>query len=165
MRHLRGVSLRGLDLRGLDIHGLRRRRKSSLNWAQSTSRSRQEYYEEQANHYLADTWFSLHGLEHPEPFYVSEVVSRSANVDYDHFDLNTLDARITRQNAVILKLWVQPVDQHTRLFLEISLQLSKLVLLPSVRFLMFFISHFALYLVFKNHGFENPLLVSQNKRQ
>ena len=83
------------------------RRRSTLNWANANTMTRQKRLEDAIGSRIADTWFSIHCPDMEEAVYISEVVEETMNPSYRFFDLNTYGPSITRRGDLTLKLWVK----------------------------------------------------------
>ncbi|KAF2216217.1 hypothetical protein CERZMDRAFT_109167 [Cercospora zeae-maydis SCOH1-5] len=64
----------------------RPRRRSTLEWANSTPQRRQEKLQATVARRMADVFFSLHVQNVKEPVYVSEVVEQTMNPTFRHID-------------------------------------------------------------------------------
>jgi hypothetical protein len=81
-----------------------------------------------------DVFFSLHTAgEHEKPVYISEVVEKSMNPDFQHFDLTGSPA--SGLSCVTLKVWCDfggggdGVDRRWSFLIEEELELEKLTFL------------------------------------
>ncbi len=68
---------------------------------------RQQKLEDVAATRLADTWFSIHCKEIPEPVYVSEIMDKSMNPSFRFFDLDALGPQVGRTTSMRLRLWAK----------------------------------------------------------
>lgn len=66
---------------------------------------------------MADTWFSLHDVDILEPLYVSEVVVKAMNPDFQFFDLNTYGPSVNRRDELIVKVWAQTENMENYILL------------------------------------------------
>ena len=83
------------------------RRRSTLNWGNSSPMERQMKLEDVTRVRMADCWFSVHleGLQ--EPIYISEIVRKSMNPGFRFFDLDIYGAGVTRQDELVIKVWAR----------------------------------------------------------
>lgn len=103
------------------------RRRSTLNWTSALPRTRQEKLEEAAGGRMADTWFSLHCPDIPEPVYISEIIEKAMNPDFRFFDLNTYGPSVTRRDELIIKYWAKTENMgEFILLIELRLYLRSL---------------------------------------
>ncbi|KAH8148457.1 uncharacterized protein LAJ45_07559 [Morchella importuna] len=78
---------------------------------------------------MSDVFFSLHIAElGDDPIYISEVIHKSMNPNFQSFDLKNAGPHISRRNAVIVKLWAG-VSGDLQLLVELD------ITLPSLRFI------------------------------
>ena len=82
------------------------RRRSTLNWSNTNTMTRQKKLVDAIGGRIADTWFSIHCPDIEEAVYVSEVVEKTMNPSYRFFDLNSYGPKVTRRDDLTLKLWV-----------------------------------------------------------
>lgn len=103
------------------------RRRSTLNWSNATPGVRQKKLEDVTGGRLADTWFSLHCSDIPEPIYVSEVVEKAMNPSFRFFDLNAYGPFVTRRDKLTIKYWAktEKMDEYI-LLIELQLYLRSL---------------------------------------
>ena len=83
------------------------RRRSTFNWANANTVTRQKRLENAIGRRIADTWFSIHFPDVGEVVYISEVVEETMNPSYRFFDLNTYGPSVTRRDDLTLKLWAK----------------------------------------------------------
>lgn len=103
------------------------RRRSTLHWSTASPRARQQKLEDLSVHRLADAWFSIHGREIQEPFYISEVMERSMNPTFAFFDLDASSPRIGRSDECTLKVWTKDGTQEEYMqLLELKVNLRSL---------------------------------------
>ncbi|KAI4092538.1 MAG: hypothetical protein LQ344_003384 [Seirophora lacunosa] len=103
------------------------RRRSTLNWTNASPQTRQKKLEDVAGSKLADTWFSLHCEGVAEPVYVSEVVEKAMNPNFQSFDLSTYGPWITRKDDLTIKVWARTEStQQYVVVLELQLHLRSL---------------------------------------
>lgn len=93
------------------------KRRSTLDWTNSLPRARQKKLEDVTRGRMADTWFSLHGVDILEPLYVSEVVDKAMNPDFQFFDLNTYGPSVNRRDELIVKVWAQTENMENYILL------------------------------------------------
>lgn len=103
------------------------RRKSTLNWTNALPVVRQKKLEDVTASRMADTWFSIHCADLPEPVYVSEVVNKAMNPCFRFFDLKTYGPSITRRDELTIKFWArtESMDKYI-LLIELRLYLRSL---------------------------------------
>ena len=99
------------------------RRRSTLNWTNAPPRVRQTKLEDVARDRMADTWFSIHCSNTPEPIYVSEVIEKAMNPSFRFFDLNIYGPSVTRLDELTVKYWAKTETMGTYTLL-VDLQLS-----------------------------------------
>ena len=106
---------------------LKLRRRSTLNWTNASPRIRQIKLEDATKGRMADTWFSLHCSDIPEPVYVSEVVDKAMNPSFRYFDLNTYGPSVTRRDELVLKFWAKTANMDDYILLiELKVHLGSL---------------------------------------
>ncbi|KAL1302370.1 hypothetical protein AAFC00_002773 [Neodothiora populina] len=106
----------------------RMRRRSTLEWASATSLQRQRKLEDVSASRMADLFFSLHiaGLEEP-PIYVSEVIEKAMNPNFNHIDLGDCPPSITRLDTLIVRFWAKTGRQDKyNLLIDMTLSLRSL---------------------------------------
>ncbi|KAF4505692.1 hypothetical protein G6O67_007613 [Ophiocordyceps sinensis] len=91
-------------------------RKISLNLAQASPASRQKKLEALVNGSLGDVFLSLHVGRDPEPVYVSEMRQRSANFNFQFFDLATKGPCVSRSCSVTVRVWSRRPNQSAWVF-------------------------------------------------
>lgn len=75
---------------------------------------------------MADTFFSLHVRgQDDEPVYISEVVEKAMNPTFRFFDLSTAGPGVTRQDTVVIKVWVKRKEEFV-ILLEEEINLESL---------------------------------------
>ena len=89
------------------------RRRSTLNWTNAPPRVRQTKLEDVARDRMADTWFSIHCSNIPEPIYVSEVIEKAMNPSFRFFDLNIYGPSVTRLEDLTVKYWAKTENMET----------------------------------------------------
>ena len=94
-----------------------------MPWTGASPNVRQEKLESVAARRLADTWFSIHCKQVPEPIYISEVMERSMNPSFRFFDLNALGPFIGRSLDMTLRLWAKNSKMEEYIML-IDIELS-----------------------------------------
>ncbi|KIW00287.1 uncharacterized protein PV09_08177 [Verruconis gallopava] len=96
----------------------RLRRRSTIDWQNSSSLYRQKKLEDAIGANMADVFFSLHVPDHhrhdggvkpeDEPVYISEVVPRTMNPDFRFFDLNeAAGPAVSRGEDLVVKVWAR----------------------------------------------------------
>ncbi|KAF8249531.1 hypothetical protein K440DRAFT_581778 [Wilcoxina mikolae CBS 423.85] len=77
-----------------------------------------------------DVFFTLHvpGAEEGEVVYISEVVEKTMNPDFQPFDLNACDPVVSRRNDVVVKVWCDFGEGWT-LAVEAEVKLAALTFL------------------------------------
>ncbi|PHH61453.1 hypothetical protein CDD81_361 [Ophiocordyceps australis] len=92
-------------------------RTSSLG-SSSATKSRQ--LDALVNSSLADVFFSLHAAPaadpDPDPIYVSELIPRSANFNFQFFNLTDCEASISRRSLVTVRIWARSPTHSRWLF-------------------------------------------------
>ncbi|PHH75217.1 hypothetical protein CDD82_4538 [Ophiocordyceps australis] len=109
-------------------------RTSSLG-SSSATRSRQ--LDALVNSSLADVFFSLHAAPaadpDPDPIYVSELIPRSANFNFQFFNLADCEASISRRSLVTVRIWARSPTQSRWLFvLDQTVDLRRLNLIGTL---------------------------------
>ncbi|EPE30712.1 hypothetical protein GLAREA_03679 [Glarea lozoyensis ATCC 20868] len=99
-------------------------RRSSSNWVGASPGSRQKTLEDVIDSRMADTFFTLHCSGQEDPIYISEVIEKAMNPTFRSFDLSVLGPSTTRQDTVIVRIWVK--RQDFVLLLEEEVNLSTL---------------------------------------
>lgn len=103
------------------------RRRSTPSWSGPSPDLRQTQLERVADERLTDTWFSLHTAGVSSPVYVSEVVSRGINPDFQALDLTSAGPRVSRRDDVTVRCWARAGGMEDYvLFLELNLCLRSL---------------------------------------
>ncbi|CZR55333.1 related to UV radiation resistance associated protein p63 [Phialocephala subalpina] len=99
-------------------------RRRSTNWVGATPDWRQRKLEDVIESRMADAFFSLHVEgQDDEPVYISEVVEKAMNPTFRFFDLSTAGPGVTRQDTVVIKVWVKRKEDFVMLLEEeINLQ-------------------------------------------
>ncbi|KAK3382142.1 UV radiation resistance protein and autophagy-related subunit 14-domain-containing protein [Lasiosphaeria ovina] len=82
-------------------------RRRSTNLGNASPLTRQKNMEEIFNNRLADAFFSLHVEGEEDPVYISEVAERSANFNFQFFELTELAPSVTRSPQVTVKVWTK----------------------------------------------------------
>ncbi|KFA69733.1 hypothetical protein S40285_08114 [Stachybotrys chlorohalonatus IBT 40285] len=96
--------------------GLKRRR-TSLSFAHASLTVRQKKLGDLVDAAVGDVFFSLHVSGQDEPVYISEVREKSANFNFQFFDLANQGHDVTRSCYVTIRLWARRPKQQTWLFL------------------------------------------------
>lgn len=100
------------------------RRRSLLPWNDPNPRTRQIKLEDIIKNRMVDTFFSIHCEGMNEPVYISEVVDKATNPNFQSFDMNLCGPMISRKDTLNVKLWVKSsnlseyvllVDLHSHL--------------------------------------------------
>jgi len=99
-------------------------------WNDPNPRTRQVRLEDITKSRMADTFFSIHCEGIDEPIYISEVVDKATNPDFQSFDLNLCGPRVSRRDTLIVKLWAK-TESFSDYVLLVELQLN----LRSLQFL------------------------------
>ena len=109
------------------------RRRSTLHWTGASPNTRPQKVEDVAANRLADSWFSIHCQNIPDPVYISEVMDKSMNPSFRFFDLNALGPYVGRLSALRLKLWAKnsKMEEYTML-IDIELNLTSLQFIGKV---------------------------------
>ncbi|GAB7356595.1 hypothetical protein MBLNU459_g7323t1 [Dothideomycetes sp. NU459] len=106
------------------------RRRSTMEWAGATSQQRQRKLESVSATRMADIFFSLHVSGVQDPVYVSEVVEKAMNPNFNHIDLGGCGPGITRADSLTVKFWTK-----TEAVSDYSLLLDMTLSLRSLQFL------------------------------
>lgn len=104
------------------------RRRSDLNWSNTTPMTRQHTLEDVSKERLADVWFNIdcHGLQ--VPIYVSEIKPKAINPDFAFFELNSFGDAVTSQDNFVLRCYAKTEDlKEYRLFIEDFVDMNMLV--------------------------------------
>ncbi|KAF7718513.1 Uncharacterized protein PECH_003676 [Penicillium ucsense] len=83
------------------------RRRSLLPWNDPNPVRRQLRLEDITLSRMADIFFTLHFDGMKEPIFISEVVEKATNPNFQAFDLNVCGPAVSRSDSVTLKLWVK----------------------------------------------------------
>ncbi|KAK0507839.1 hypothetical protein JMJ35_009728 [Cladonia borealis] len=103
------------------------RRRSTLNWTNAPPRVRQTKLEDVVRDRMADTWFSIHCSNSPDPIYVSEVIEKAMNPSFRFFDLNIYGPSVTRLEELTVKYWAKTENMGIyTLLVELQLCLRSL---------------------------------------
>ena len=103
------------------------RRRSTLNWTNAPPRVRQTKLEDVVRDRMADTWFSIHCSNTPDPIYVSEVIEKAMNPSFRFFDLNIYGPSVTRLEELTVKYWAKTENMRDyTLLVELQLCLRSL---------------------------------------
>ncbi|KAK2595647.1 hypothetical protein QQS21_006618 [Conoideocrella luteorostrata] len=111
--NLRLDSLRPADKRRPNVQP----RRTSLSLAHANPLTRQKKLESFIEGCVGDVFFSLHVAESDEPVHISEVRSRSANFNFQFFDLSADQTCASRSCIVIVRLWSKRPQQESWIFL------------------------------------------------
>jgi hypothetical protein len=105
----------------------RMRRRSTIDWVNSSPSVRQKRLEDDARARLMDVFFSLHVQGEDDPIYISEILTKTVNPTFAVFTLEDQPAYISRQATVILKVWVRELESSDfALHIEVSINLQNL---------------------------------------
>ena len=103
------------------------RRRSTLNWSNTTPMTRQKKLEDATGGRMANTWFSIHCSDLEQPVYISEVAEKAMNPGFQFFDLNTYGPFVTRQDQLTIKFWAKTENtQEYTLLVELQAHLGSL---------------------------------------
>lgn len=103
------------------------RRRSTLHWATSNPRTRQNKLEAVEVYRLVTSWFSLHHDAFEEPIYISEVMANSMNPSFSFFDLDSINANIARSDHFILRVWSKTeLTDDYRILVELHINMRSL---------------------------------------
>ena len=76
---------------------------------------------------MADTWFSIHCSDMQEPVYISEIIAKAMNPNFQFFDLNTYGPFVTRKDQMTIKFWARTEESQAFLLLiELQVHLGSL---------------------------------------
>ncbi|KAK5939101.1 hypothetical protein PMZ80_008404 [Knufia obscura] len=103
------------------------RRRSTLHWATSNPRARQDKLEAVEVYRMVTSWFSVHHDELEQPIYISEVMQNSMNPSFSFFDLDMSNASVARSDHFKLRIWskTEHMDDY-RILLELDINLRSL---------------------------------------
>ncbi|PTB54882.1 hypothetical protein M431DRAFT_84812 [Trichoderma harzianum CBS 226.95] len=105
-------------------------RRTSLSTVSLSPAQRQKRLKELLDDTLGDVFFSLHVAGIDEPVYVSEVRERSANFNFQFFDLVSRGGDVSRSCRIVIRVWARRLKQTTWTFL-----LEELVDLRNLNFI------------------------------
>ncbi|OTA06784.1 hypothetical protein A9Z42_0075390 [Trichoderma parareesei] len=105
-------------------------RRTSLSTLSTSPAQRQRRLKQLLDETLGDVFFSLHVAGIDEPVYVSEVRERSANFNFQFFDLAARGSSVSRACRIVIRVWARQLKQATWTFL-----LEELVDLRELRFI------------------------------
>ncbi|KAL6892584.1 hypothetical protein HDV57DRAFT_482409 [Trichoderma longibrachiatum] len=105
-------------------------RRTSLSSLSTSPAQRQRRLKQLLDETLGDVFFSLHVAGVDEPVYVSEVRERSANFNFQFFDLAARGASVSRACRIVIRVWARQLKQANWTFL-----LEELVDLRELRFI------------------------------
>ncbi|QYS97330.1 hypothetical protein H0G86_004565 [Trichoderma simmonsii] len=105
-------------------------RRTSLSTVSLSPAQRQKRLKELLDDTLGDVFFSLHVAGIDEPVYVSEVRERSANFNFQFFDLASRGGDVSRSCRIVIRVWARRLKQTTWTFL-----LEELVDLRNLNFI------------------------------
>ncbi|KAI1526943.1 UV radiation resistance-associated protein [Pyrenophora tritici-repentis] len=88
-------------------YGTGPRRRSTLEWANSSPLTRQKKLQDMTAGRMADTFFSLHIEGHDDPVYISEVAEKAMNPNFKFFDLASCGPGVTRLDKLTVKVWAK----------------------------------------------------------
>lgn len=102
-------------------------RRGTMPWSDMSLGIRKSRIEDIPKYKMADTWFSLHCADIEHPVYVSEVVPKSVNPDFNTFDLNACGPLVSRSDIIMLKCWAKTDSMPDYvLLLELNLNTKSL---------------------------------------
>lgn len=105
-----------------------RKRRGTLPWLNVNPTIRQSRLEDVAENLLANTWFSIHCANIDEPVYISEVIEKVMNPDFQFFNLRGCGPAVSRSDELTVKLWTKTGTMpEYALLLELFLNLRSLV--------------------------------------
>ncbi|PNP50478.1 hypothetical protein THARTR1_08860 [Trichoderma harzianum] len=105
-------------------------RRTSLSTVSLSPAQRQKRLKQLLDDTLGDVFFSLHVAGIDEPVYVSEVRERSANFNFQFFDLASRGGHVSRSCRIVIRVWARRLKQTTWTFL-----LEELVDLRNLNFI------------------------------
>ncbi|KAL6863852.1 hypothetical protein J3F83DRAFT_743685 [Trichoderma novae-zelandiae] len=105
-------------------------RRTSLSTLSTSPAQRQRRLKELLDDTLGDVFFSLHVAGIDGPVYVSEVRERSANFNFQFFDLAARGSSVSRACRLVIRVWARQLKQAAWTFL-----LEELVDLRDLRFI------------------------------
>lgn len=97
-------------------------RRTNTNWSAASPGIRQKKLEDVIDSRMADTFFTLHCDNQPEPIYISEVVEKAMNPTFRFFDLSAFGPATTHLDTVAVKIWVKRHDFVPLIEEEVNLQ-------------------------------------------
>ncbi|KAH0013817.1 hypothetical protein KCU72_g14432, partial [Aureobasidium melanogenum] len=83
------------------------RRRSTLEWAASTSQQRQRRLYDVSAQRMADLFYSIHIPNQQDPIYVSEVAESAMNPNFRNIHLDSTDPQLLRLDELTLKFWAK----------------------------------------------------------
>ncbi|KHN94728.1 p63 related protein [Metarhizium album ARSEF 1941] len=92
-------------------------RRTSLSLSHASPSVRQKKLESLLEASVGDVFFSLHVPESTAPIYISEVRSRSANFNFQFFDLSAEESPVSRSCIVSIRVWAKRPQQPSWVFL------------------------------------------------
>ncbi|PWW79442.1 hypothetical protein C7212DRAFT_275581 [Tuber magnatum] len=157
---------------GIDVRPGGRLRRQSVRGnplGLESSMTKQKRLEDAASGRMVDVFFSLHvgsGIGSGEdPIYISEVVSKSMNPNFQSFELSRSGPHISRLGKITVKIWAGAQEQF-RLIVELNVALSELQFIgKNLNFrhpfptnsIIFFLSD-GIYTTFMDMPFSPPAL-------
>ncbi|TFB06797.1 UV radiation resistance associated protein [Trichoderma ghanense] len=118
------------DARAADLTRSQPPRRTSLSTLSTSPAQRQRRLKQLLDETLGDVFFSLHVAGIDEPVYVSEVRERSANFNFQFFDLAARGASVSRACRLVIRVWARQLKRASWTFL-----LEELVDLRELRFI------------------------------
>ncbi|TIA39565.1 hypothetical protein D6C78_03181 [Aureobasidium pullulans] len=83
------------------------RRRSTLEWAASTSQQRQRRLQDVSAQRMADLFYSIHIPNQQDPIYVSEVAEKVMNPNFRNIHFDSHDPQLMRLDELTLKFWAK----------------------------------------------------------
>ncbi|KAI5241949.1 hypothetical protein E4T42_07855 [Aureobasidium subglaciale] len=83
------------------------RRRSTLEWASSTSQQRQRRLQDVSAQRMANLFYSLHIPNQQDPIYVSEVAEKAMNPNFRNIHLDSHDPQLMRLDELTLRFWAK----------------------------------------------------------
>lgn len=83
------------------------RRRSTLEWTNASPLTRQKKLEDITAGRMADTFFTLHVEDQPDPVYISEIAEKAMNPNFKFFDLAPCGPGVTRLDKLTVRVWAK----------------------------------------------------------
>ncbi|KAI4715385.1 hypothetical protein E4T48_08430 [Aureobasidium sp. EXF-10727] len=83
------------------------RRRSTLEWAASTSQQRQRRLHDVSAQRMADLFYSIHIPNQQDPIYVSEVAEKAMNPNFRNIHFDSNQTQLMRLDELTLRFWAK----------------------------------------------------------